>query len=313
MQLLRRLSLVDFALILALVVVGALAVLNQRERTGAGTAGGDYVLTNQNIAAFEAAVDGLITALATGRAADAAFGAVSTTVATAGDTALAPVVTALGNAHAMRNELGITSALRSLDGLLDTSPFAEYVLDAYAVGTLNYAFDAGPATPATGAEWVHLVWVTSVGDEPFLGWQIATGTATWTIEPGNSAVRLAFSVPGEGYSGTLLLAPASPGALMEASATLSVPLAESMVQLGAEGAAGEGILILDLGQAIAARPGQPWSGETRLGEPPGLVDDLRRSEEVVWRAVLTDGREFVMRIKMGETGRSAVATVFPAA
>ncbi|MGV8839639.1 MAG: hypothetical protein ACWA6X_04980 [Bauldia sp.] len=309
MQLLRRLSLVDFALILALIVVGALAVANQRGTTGAPAGG--IALTGQNIAAFEDALNALVTALATGQPADTPFAALSAAVGQAGDAALAPAVTDLGAAHAMRNDLGVAAALRTIDGLRGTSPFAEYVLDAYAAGTLNYALDAGPATPSTGREWVHLVWV-SAGDQPFLGWQIATGEASWTVEPGNAAVALTFSIPGEGYSGTLRLAPAGPGALVEASATFNTALAESVLRLGAPVDPNDGILILDLGEALAARPGGPWAGETRLGEPPGLLADIRRAEEIAWTAALPDGRTFVMRLKLGETGRAAVAAVFPA-
>ncbi len=308
MQFLRRLSLVDFALIAALVVVGVLAVMNQRDTVAPGTGG--LALSSENIAAFQTAIDDLYTALATGQAADGAFAAVATAVETAGDTTLAPAVTDLGTAYAMADEARIADALRTINGLLGTSPFAEYVLSAYAGGTLNNAFDVGTTTPATGREWVHLIWVETAGDDAFVGWDIATGEATWTVEPGNTAVNLTFTVPAEGYTGTLRLAPAGPAALVEVVATFSAPLSESIVALG-EPVEGQD-LIIDLGEAANARPGQPWSGETRLGEPPRLLDDLRRAEAIAWTATVPDGRTFVMRIMLGATGRAAIASVFPA-
>jgi len=307
MQFLRRLSLVDFALIAALVVVGVLAVMNQRDPTP-GTGG--VALTSENIAAFQTAVDDLYAALATGQPADGAFAALATAVETAGDTALAPVVADLGTAYAMADEARIADALRTINGLLGTSPFAEYVLSAYAGGTLNNAFNVGTTTPATGREWVHLIWVQAAGDDTFVGWDIATGEATWTVEPGNTAVNLTFTVPEQGYTGTVRLAPAGPAAFVEVVATFSAALLESIVALG-EPVDGQD-LIIDLGEATNARPGQPWSGETRLGEPPRLLDDLRRAEAIEWTATVPDGRTFVMRIMMGATGRAAIASVFPA-
>jgi hypothetical protein len=308
MQFLRRLSLVDLALIVALIVVGALAITNQR---GTTTGGSGLALSNQNIAAFQAAVEDLFNALATGQPSDTAFAGVTAAVANAGDTALAPAVTALGTSFAMRDDAGIAAALRTINGLIDTSPFAETFLTAYAGGTLNNALDAGTATPSTGREWVHLVWVETAANDAFVGWQIALGEATWTVEPGNAAVNLAFNVPAEGYTGTLRLAPAGPGALLEASATFSIALAESIVALGEPVSTEDGIMILDLGEAVQARPGQPWQGETRLGEPAGLLDDIRRAEAIAWTATIPGGRTFVMRIKLGETGRSAIVSVFP--
>jgi len=306
MQFLRRLSLVDFALIAALVVFGFLAVMNQRDATPGS---GRLALSGENIAAFQIAMDRLYEALATGQPADGPFAAVAAVVGTAGDNVLATSVSALGTAHAMSDDTGIAAALRTINGLLGTSPFAEYVLSAYAGGTLNHALDAGNTTPATGREWVHLVWVET-GNEPFVGWQIATGEATWTVEPGNAAVNLTFTIPAQGYTGTLRLAPAGPAALVEVMGTFSAPLAESIVALG-EPASGQD-LIVDLGEAAGARPGQPWSGETRLGEPPRLLDDLRRAEAIAWTATVPDGRTFVMRIMMGTTGRAAIASAFPA-
>jgi len=307
MQFLRRLSLVDFALIAALVVVGVLAVMNQRDTTPGP---GGVALSSENVAAFQTAIDDLYTALATGQPADGAFAAVATAVETAGDTTLGRTVTDLGTAHAMADEARIADALRTINGLLGTSPFAEYVLSAYAGGTLNHALDTGTTTPATGREWVHLIWVETAGDDAFVGWEIATGEATWTVEPGNIAVNLTFTVPGQGYTGTLRLAPAGPAALIEVAGTFNAPLSESIVALG-EPVAGQD-LIIDLGEAANARPGQPWSGETRLGEPPRLLDDLRRAEAIAWTATVPDGRTFVMRIMMGATGRAAIASVFPA-
>lgn len=312
MQFLRRLSLIDFALFLALIVTGALAIANQRGATGnASTSGTGFSLSNENIAAFETALEDLFNTLATGGAAAAPFAAVGTSVANAGDTAFATAVADLAAAHATQDGTATAAALRTINGLMETSPFATTFLTAYARGTLNFALDAGPPTPSTGREWVHLVWVDTANDA-FVGWQVATGEAVWTVEPGNTAVSLAFTVPGQGYTGTLRLLPAGPGALIEASATFSIALAESIVALGEPVLAEEGILILDLGEAAEARPGQPWTGETRLGEPPGLLDDIRRAEAIAWTATIPDGRTFVMRIKLGETGRAAVASVFPA-
>ncbi|MCW5714379.1 MAG: hypothetical protein KIT43_07710 [Bauldia sp.] len=310
MQFLRRLSLVDFALIVALVVVGALAISNQRGATTAG--GGGLALSNENISAFQDGLVDLFTALATGQPAEAGFEAVATAVGNARDTALAPEVAELAAAHAMRNDPAIAASLARISRLTQTSPFAELFLNAYASGTLNYALQSGGATPATGREWVHLVWIETAPSGALLAWQLAPGEATWSVEPGNAAVTLAFAVPGEGHTGTLRLAPASPGAIVEALATFSAALTESMVALGEPVPLDDGILILDRGEATGARPGQPWIGETRLGEPPGLLDDIRRAEAVVWTATLADGRTFLMRIRMGETGRAAVASVFPA-
>lgn len=307
MQFLRRLSLVDFALIVALFVVGALAITNQR----GATTGGGVSLSNQNIAAFRTAAEDLFNALATGQPTDTAFAGVATAVADAGDTALAPAVTALGTSYAMRDDAGIAAALRTINGLIDTSPFAETFLNAYAGGTLSYALDAGAATPSTGREWVHLVWVETAANDAFVGWQISTGEATWTVESGNAAVNLAFAVPAEGYTGTLRLAPAGPGALVDASATFSIALAESIVALGEPVDTEDGIMILDLGEAVQARPGQPWIGETRLGEPAGLLRDIGRAEAIAWTATIPGGRTFVMRIRIGQTGRAAIASVFP--
>lgn len=312
MQFLRRLSLIDFALFLALIAAGALAIANQRGATGTTAAGeSGFSLTNENISAFQTALEDLFNALATGAPADTHFAAVTAAIANAGDAPLASAVADLAAAHAMQNGTGTATALRTINGLMETSPFATTFLTAYAGGTLNYALDAGPTVPSTGQEWVHLVWVETANDA-FVGWQVATGQATWTVEPGNAAVSLAFTVPAEGYTGTLRLLPAGPGALVEATATFSVALAESIIALGEPVLAEEGILILDLGEAAEARPGQPWTGETRLGEPPGLLDDIRRAEAIAWTATVPDGRTFVMRIRLGDTGRAAIAAVFPA-
>lgn len=309
MQFLRRLSLVDFALIAALLVVGALAIMNQRD---ANSASGGLALSPQNIAAFQSAVEDMFTAVATGQPADSAFAAIATTLDNAGDTAMASAVTALGTSYAMRDDTGIAAAQRTIRGLIGTSRFALTVLSAYADGTLNYALRSGPGTASTGREWVQLIWVEITTNGVFIGWELATGEATWTVEPGNAAVNLTFTVPATGYTGTLRLAPAGPGALVTASATFSAALARSVIALGDPVLSEDGILILDLGEGAEARPGQPWSGETRLGEPPGLLDAIRRAEAIAWEASVPDGRTFVMRIMIGETGRAAIASVFPA-
>jgi uncharacterized membrane protein len=312
MQFLRRLSLLDYALFLAIIVAGALAVMNQRSATGTSSGTSGFALSNQNIEAFRSAVQALFSALATGDPADTQFTAVTAAVTSARDPALAAAITELGAAHATGNDAGIAASLRTIKGLIETSPFAESFLSAYASGTLNHALNSGTATPSAGHEWVHLVWVETAATDAFVDWQMATGEATWTVEPDNSAVSVTFTVPGEGYSGTVRLAPAGPGALVAATATFSAALAESIVALGDPVPANQGILILDLGEATDARPGQPWTGETRLGEPPSLLDDIRRAEAIAWTASIPNGRTFVMRIKMGDTGRAAIAAVFPA-
>lgn len=303
MKFLARLTIFDFALVIAFVIVGAIWA-GQRSAPAPEAAFQPAVTATAPTAAeaTDAAVDAIVAA--DGPAFVAALLDVANAAGDTGNIEAMAAVAAFADAFAGGDDRTYENAALRLEEMADdpvVGPLVRRMSTAFVSAVMD--FPVGPA--AQGTEWAQIL-VLPTGDTPIIG--PLPGSVTWSVTPDGAMVAGAITIPDGPLTGTVTIAAASaPGTDIDIVAAFGGPLALAPIARIDSVSHGDGRLAYDEPFDADLRIDGPWQVTAGLSSASsGNIFALREAETLAWSGVLADGGRFVIRVVMGDTGRRAI-------
>ena len=294
MQLLRRLTLVDLALVAALIVTGILWASSRSDSPPDPSA----IIANLDMTAWNQA-----TALATGQTAagnlrgvQSALDSAANIAEAAGDRIAASGIRSFAATMTGINVGAVQQALAGLVPFPDSPLFADVYL---AIWTPLFYPAMPVAPPEPGAEWVHLNVVT-----PRPPVDQHWGTANWYLPEGvtDSAGEADLTIPDLGLNGKLMFAIG--GDDLQMTLVFTGPLDDETII----GAVGFWIASGDEEALLVGEPLLVGDGVVIMALLPAARDRnnqlLQTADEIRLAIDFSGDRRYVFRIEVGDTGRA---------
>lgn len=307
MKYLTRLTLLDFVLLAAFVIVGTVWA---GERFGASPSAAPQEADRTANApprptaaeAIDAAVDAIVGA--DGVAFVDALLDVADAAAEAGNLEAMTAVMAFAEAFATGGDGAYEAAALRLEEMADdpiVGPLTRRMSAAFVSAIM--ALPQGPA-PA-GTEWAQVL-VLPAGDGPFLGPLL--GSVTWMLIADGTGIRGTLEIPDGPLTGTITIAPANAvGYAVDIVASFGGAIPLAPVARIDSVAAGDGTLAYDEPLEADLRIDGPWQISAGLwSATANNIAALREAETLAWNGVLADGGRFVIRLVLGDSGGLAI-------